>query len=59
MFSVCKGVIWLFVATVVGVPPAVGSASSLPHALVAHHLGMLQVLIILDLNGILFFSFEK
>ena len=47
---------WLFVATVAEVPPAVGSASALAHALVVHHLGTLQVLIILDLNGIFFLS---
>jgi hypothetical protein len=50
---------WLLAATIAEVPPAVGSASSLAHPLVAHHLGTLQVLIILDLNGIFFFSFEK
>jgi len=58
MFSIRKGVMWLVVATIAEVPPAVGSASSLAHALVVHHLGTLQVLIILDLNGI-FFAFGE
>ena len=50
---------WLFAATVTEVPPAVGSVSSFACSLVAHHLETLQLLIILDLNGIYFLFFQR
>ena len=52
MLSIRKGVVWLILATLAEVPPAVSSASILAHPLFAYHLVTSQVLIILNLNGI-------
>ena len=59
MLSVRKGVMWLLLATVAEIPPLVCPSPAFPLAypLFAHrhHDVTLQVFIILDLNGIVFF----
>lgn len=52
MHSVYKGVIWLLLATVADVPPAVRSTSSIVFPLLSHHDVTSQVFIILNLNSI-------
>jgi hypothetical protein len=47
-----KGVVWLLIATVAGVPPAVRSAFPLAPLILPHRHIVLQVLVLLNLNGI-------
>ena len=58
MFSVRKGVLWLLLATVAEVPPAVCSSLAFPlaHLLFAHRHVTSQVFIVLNLNGTVFSS---
>ena len=46
-----KGVIWLFLATIAEVPPAVGPSEFLVPLLLSDHRLTLQVFISLNLNG--------
>ena len=54
-FSVRKGVLWLLIATVAEVPPAVNLACSPVHPVSLITMQTSQVLIILNLNGIVYF----
>jgi len=52
MGPVRKGVIWLLLATAAEVPPTVCPVSFLAHPRFANHQVTSQVLIVLNLNGI-------
>jgi len=57
MLSIRKGVIWLLMATAAEVPPTVGPIYFIAHLLCVHCSVMLQVFLILNLNGtVVFFS---
>jgi len=56
MFLVLQGILWLLIALLAGLPPAVSTATSSTDPLFAHHDVMSQVFIILNLNGIVIFS---
>ena len=58
-FSVLQGTLWLLIALLAEVPPAVSSASSFTEPPFAHHDVMSQVFIILNLNGIVIFSLRS
>ena len=58
MLSVLQGILWLLLALLAEVPPAVRSASSSADPLFAHHDVISQVLIILNLNGIVISSLQ-
>jgi len=58
MLSVLQGILWLLLALLAEVPPAVRSASSTADPLLAHHDVILKVFIILNLNGIVISSLQ-
>jgi hypothetical protein len=51
-FRFCKGIMWLLLATVAEIPPLVSSAYSFSRPFYAHLHVTSQVLIVLNLNGI-------
>jgi hypothetical protein len=54
MLPIRKGLIWLFLATVVEIPPVASVANSMYPSLLFIMTSLLQVFISLDLNGRLF-----